>query len=102
MVPFQNGRQVPPKPERLQKLADYFGVSVEFLIGKTEEVKCRECGQKYNPLDEFHYAIHEQFHTNILKAKEKCSCLLPYNQLATTRYNSLEEIKNILKTWLQN
>ena len=28
-----------PKPERLQKLADYFGVSVEFLIGKTDEIE---------------------------------------------------------------
>lgn len=83
-----------PKPERLQKLADYFGVSVEFLIGKTDEIECKECGQKYNPLDEFDYAIHEQFHTKILKAKEKYGCLLPYNELATTCYNSLEEIKN--------
>ena len=83
-----------PKPERLQKLADYFGVSVEFLIGKTDEIECKECGQKYNPLDEFDYAIHEQFHTKILKAKEKYSCLLPYNELATTCYNRLEEIKN--------
>lgn len=83
-----------PKPERLQKLADYFGVSVDFLIGKTDEIECKECGQKYSPLDEFDCAIHEQFHTKILKAKEKYEFLLPYNELAPIRYHSFGKIKN--------
>lgn len=83
-----------PKPERLQKLADYFGVSVDFLIGKADEIECKECGQKYNPLDEFDCAIHEQFHTKILKAKEKYKCLLPYNELASIRYSSLEKVRS--------
>lgn len=83
-----------PKPERLQKLADYFGVSVDFLIGKTDEIECKECGQKYNPLDEFDCTIHKQFHSKILKAMEKYDCLLPYNELASIRYDSLEKIKS--------
>lgn len=83
-----------PKPERLQTLANHFGVSVDFLIGKDDEIECKECGQKYNPLDEFDCAIHEQLHKKIVKAKEKYSCLLPYNELTAIRYNSLEKIKS--------
>lgn len=82
-----------PKPERLQVLANHFGVSVDFLIGKDDEIECKECGQKYNPLDEFDCAIHEQLHKKIVKAKEKYSCLLPYSELTPIRYNSLKKIK---------
>ena len=80
-------------PELAQKVCDYFGVTTDFLMNKTNEIECKECGQKYNPLDEFDCAIHEQFHTKIIKAKEKYSCLLPYNELTDIRYNSLEKIK---------
>mgnify|MGYP004508816547 CR=1 FL=1 len=83
-----------PKPERLQKLADYFGVSVDFLIGKTDEIECKECGQKYNPLDEFDCAIHERLHSKILNATAKYKCLFPYNQLVSICHDCLQEIRN--------
>lgn len=67
-----------PKPERLQKVADHFGVTIDFLMGKTEEVECKECGQKYNPLDEFDSAIHETYHQKIIKAQKMYPSLIPY------------------------
>lgn len=96
---FSNGsiskwKKSTPNPQRLEKLALYFGVTSKFLLGEEVEVECKECGQKYDPLDEFDCAIHEQFHAKILNARKKYRCLLPYNELATTRYDSLEKIKN--------
>ena len=77
----------------MEKVADYFGVTTDFLMGKSDVIECTECGQKYNPLDEFDCAIHEQFHSKILKAQEKYECLLPYSELASISYDSLEKIK---------
>ena len=41
-----------PKPERLQVLADHFGVSIDFLMGKTDMVVCPICGFGDNPLSD--------------------------------------------------
>ncbi|WP_075678509.1 helix-turn-helix domain-containing protein [Roseburia sp. 831b] len=90
---WKNGKYT-PKDDKMQRIADALEVSLDFLNGKTDEIECKECGQKYNPLDEFDCAIHEQFHTKILKAKEKYKCLLPYNELVSIRYNSLEKIRS--------
>lgn len=83
-----------PNAKKMEKVADHFGVTTDFLMGKSDVIECTECGQKYNPLDEFDCAIHEQFHTKILKAKEKYKCLLPYNELASIRYSSLEKVRS--------
>mgnify|MGYP002534816449 CR=1 FL=1 len=82
-----------PNAKKMEKVADYFGVTTDFLMGKSDVIECTECGQKYNPLDEFDCAIHEQFHSKILKAQEKYECLLPYSELASISYDSLEKIK---------
>ena len=82
-----------PNAKKMEKVADYFGVTTDFLMGKSDVIECTECGQKYNPLDEFDCAIHEQFHSKILKAQEKYECLLPYSELASISYDSLKKIK---------
>ena len=61
---YENGQRMPP-PDMLEKIADYFSVSVDFLLGRTE---IRESAQqilndrlKYNSTsqsDDFSEQIH--------------------------------------------
>lgn len=81
-------------PELTQKVCDYFGITADFLMGKSDTIECKECGQKYNPLDKFDCAMHEQFHSKILNAQKKYACLFPYSQLASICYDCLKEIRN--------
>ena len=52
----------PPKRERLEKLADFFGVSVDFLLGRTEDPtppnKSKGIVEDYSP---FLKAIKEKY-----------------------------------------
>ncbi len=81
-------------PELTQKVCDYFGITADFLMGKSDTIECKECGQSYNPLDEFDCAIHERLHSKILNATAKYKCLFPYNQLVSICHDCLKEIRN--------
>lgn len=89
---WKNGKYT-PKDDKMQEIANVLEVDKDYLSGKSDLTECKKCGQKYNPLDEFECAIHEQFHSKILKAQEKYECLLPYSELASISYDSLEKIK---------
>ena len=69
-----------PKVETMEKVANYFNVSIDFLKGETDETECPECGFNYNPLNEFDCACHENMHNKILEAKSRFQFLIPYNE----------------------
>ena len=60
-----------PKPDRLQKVADHFGVTIDFLMGKTDKILCPECEFYYNPLDKESVDLHEQVHKSYNNAISK-------------------------------
>ena len=90
---WKNGKYT-PKDDKMQEIANVLEVDKDYLSGKSDLTECKKCGQKYDPLDEFDCAIHEQFHSKILKAQEKYECLLPYSELAPISYDSLKKIKD--------
>lgn len=90
---WKNGKYT-PKDDKMQDIADALEVDKDYLTGESDQTECKECGYKYDILDSFDRAIHDQFHSKIIKAKEQYSCLLPYKELAGIRSNSLIKIRN--------
>lgn len=54
--------------EMLGKLADFFNVTTDFLLGKTDFVKCPICSIEYCPLLDDEFNDHQKIHTNFLKS----------------------------------
>jgi len=51
-----------PKPDKLQKIADFFGVSLDFMMEKTDFMYCPDCGFAYSPFSEADAKAHSDFH----------------------------------------
>lgn len=60
-----------PKQDKMQIIADFFGVSVNFLMGEEDRVYCEECEMYYNPLFEEEKVSHERHHRAYEEALEK-------------------------------
>lgn len=58
---WKSGKSV-PKPDKLSKIADYFNVSIDFLMEKADTVCCPKCSINYNPLDEDQNLTHQRLH----------------------------------------
>lgn len=104
---FSNGsiskwKKSTPNPQRLEKLASYFGVTSKFLLGEEDEVECKECGQKYNPFDEFDMSIHNRFHNQIISAQEKYPFLVPYRDCFDLSHRYLESIQKDSDNYFEN
>lgn len=78
-----------PNTKKMEQVANHFDVSIDFLMGKTEQIECHGCGQKYNPLDEFDIAIHDTYHSKILQAQRLFPFLTPYAEAMEIRAHSL-------------
>ena len=72
-------------PKTSQKVCEYFGVSMDFLMGKTDKIVCEECGTEYNPFDDFDCAIHENVHKTIEAAEKLNIDLVPYKDIIKKR-----------------
>lgn len=83
-----------PKPERLEKIANHFGVTIDFLMGKTDMVVCPVCGFGDNPLSEQSRKEHEEFHKRFLLAKEKYTFLMNYTDADKLRTDSISQFRN--------
>ena len=59
------------RQELAQKVCDYFGITIDFLMGKTDIVVCPICGFGNNPISEQSEKEHEEFHKKFLDVKEK-------------------------------
>ncbi len=68
------GEDVSPSADILLKLANYFDVSVDYLLGKSEsryvEKECDICGQKYNANDERDILEHAEYHNKFITARK--------------------------------
>lgn len=58
------------KHELAEKVCEYFGVTIDFLMGKEDEITCPICRHTYHPLDDFDVAIHDMYHEKFIHAKE--------------------------------
>ena len=57
-----------PKQDKLQKIADYFGVSLEFLTEKDDFIVCPECHTCYSPFSDIDISEHKKIHDKFKKA----------------------------------
>ena len=81
-------------PELSEKVCEYFGVTIDFLMGKTDKIECKECGQTYNPFDEFDADIHNTYHQKILQAMSMYPSLTPYAVAVQIKAHGLSEIEH--------
>jgi transcriptional regulator with XRE-family HTH domain len=57
-----------PKSDKMQKIADFFNVPLEYLLGKNGIVTCQECGMMYYASDIIECRTHDEFHRKYLSA----------------------------------
>lgn len=100
---FSNGsiskwKKSKPTHDRLEKLADYFCVTSDFLIGKTDIVICPVCGFGNNPLSEQSRKEHEQFHNRFLAIKEKYPFFMKLSDADKLRNDSITNFRNPNRT----
>lgn len=83
-----------PNTKKMEQVANHFGVTIDFLMGKTDMVVCPICGFGDNPLSEQSRKEHEAFHAKILKIKEKYPFFTHYSDASKTRSESISNFRN--------
>ena len=51
-----------PKADKLEKVAEYFGVTTDYLLGRTDRTYCNSCGMFFDPLNEEEKGTHQKYH----------------------------------------
>ena len=69
-----------PNSEYMNRIAERFSVTTDFLLGNTDISVCSICGFGDNPMSESSRKEHEEFHNKFLLAKEKYPFLMPYSE----------------------
>lgn len=82
-----------PNSLKLQQIADYFNVTLDFLLGKTDLVVCPVCGFGNNPLSETSEKEHKEFHETFLNAKDKIPFLTSYSDSQSKKQNAITEFR---------
>lgn len=81
-----------PKQDKLLVIANYFNVTVDFLLGETNIVACPVCGFGNNPLSEQSEKEHEEFHERFLISKENFPPLTNYSDSQIKRLAAYREL----------
>ncbi|MBC5689741.1 helix-turn-helix transcriptional regulator [Mediterraneibacter sp. NSJ-55] len=88
----QGARQ--PNFETLELIADYFNISIDFLLGKSPVVHCPICYNTYDPLNKYDSAEHEAFHKKFLAAERKYGKILLYGEADKQRSYYISKLNN--------
>lgn len=83
-----------PNIEKINAIANYFNVSIDFLMGKTDMVTCSICGFGDDPLSEYSRKEHEEFHERFLSIKEKYPFFTKYSDSDKKRNESIAVLRN--------
>ena len=82
------------RSDRVQEIAQHFGVSPTYLISDVSADICPICGFLYDPLDEKQSEIHNKIHNNFLNLKNKIGMLFNPAQANTKRVFAKEILQN--------
>lgn len=85
-------------PELSEKVCEYFGVTIDFLMGKTDKITCSVCGFSYNLLSDESRKEHEIFHQKFLKIKEKYPFFMSFSEASIEKTDRIFEFRNPQKT----
>ena len=77
---WKNGRYH-PKDDKMQRLAYFFGVPLDYLKGKQDTMQCPECHMDYSPIDERSLKAHEEFHKHFLDAEKHYCMSIPSREV---------------------
>lgn len=84
---YELGDRVPP-PDILEKLADIFHVTVDYLMCRSDKTICSDCGYSYNPLDDTQINAHNIEHENQKNAVNKYGFYWNFNESWNKRFNA--------------
>jgi transcriptional regulator with XRE-family HTH domain len=70
LTQWKNGTST-PKQDKLQLIADFFNVTIDYLTGNTDRIYCPDCGMLYNPLDDSNEKNHTEYHKKWEEAVKK-------------------------------
>lgn len=87
-----------PNVKKMEQVANHFGVSIDFLMGKTDKITCYVCGFSYNLLSDEARKEHEVFHQKFLKIKEKYPFFMPFSEASIEKTDRIFEFRNPQKT----
>lgn len=72
-----------PGSDKLEKVAEHFNVSTDYLLGRTEFITCSNCGYSYDPLNLAQSETHANMHRLFNEAKEKIGfCYTPSQSIS--------------------
>ena len=83
-----------PNSEYMNRIAERFSVTTDFLLGNTDISVCPVCGFGNNPISESSRKEHEEFHNKFLLAKEKYPFLMPYSEADNVKNKCMFSLKN--------
>lgn len=83
-----------PNSEYMNRIAERFSVTTDFLLGNTDISVCSICGFGNNPISESSRKEHEEFHNRFLIAKEKYPFLMPYAEADSVKNKCIISLKN--------
>ena len=70
-----------PKDDKMQRLADFFGVPLDFLKGAQKTMQCPECHMDYSPIDQASLRSHEEFHKHFLDVEKHYCVTIPSREV---------------------
>lgn len=76
-----------PSAETIEKIADYFGVTTDYLLGRTDDIN-QKLGESNIKMDDFSYALYNESRSLDKDDQER---LLKYARLLR---NAIEEREN--------
>lgn len=74
-----------PKQDKLQKIADYFSVPLEYLMGKEGLVQCPICGLEYQASNLEDCKIHQKEHKAFERATKQFGIIYPSTTYETIK-----------------
>lgn len=81
-------------PEILSNIADYLGVTVDYLICKIGTIACPICHNTYDPLNKYDSAEHDVFHDKFTAAENKFGTILVYGEADQKRSDCIDKFRN--------
>lgn len=81
-----------PNTKKMEQVANHFGITIDFLMGKTDTIICKECGMCYNPLDEESLKEHEKIHNLYKDALRKFGFCYSMEESAEVSNNAINAL----------
>lgn len=83
-----------PNFETLELIADYFNISIDFLLGKENFIHCPICNNIYDPLNKHDILEHDAFHQKFINAENKYGKILSYEDANKKRNDCIFKLNN--------